>query len=309
LNLALYSAYGSDFAAAEQQAREAQTLGSPLGFLALAFAYLGQGRPVQAIESYQAGTKSTLYASYAASGLADVALYEGRYADAERILQEGAKADVAARNADRAASKFAALAYARLSRGQPRTAAAAAQEALRHSTAVKIRFLAARVFAETGAVDRARELAAGLASELQAEPQAYAKIVEGEVLLNAGDPRGAIRTLTEGTTLLDTWLGRFALGRAYLAAGAFTQADSEFDRCIGRRGEALALFLDEEPTYGYLPTVYYYQGRAREGLNTARFDESYRTYLAIRGRSSEDALVAETRARVNARTGRTAVAP
>ena len=127
--------------------------------------------------------------------------------------------------------------------------------------------------------------------------------------LKRGDSREAIRTLTEATMLLDTWLGRFALGRAHLATGAFIQADSEFDRCIGRRGEALALFLDEEPTYGYLPAVYYYQGRAREGMNTARFDESYRAYLAIRGGSSEDALAADARGRIGARTGRTAVQP
>ena len=43
------------------------------------------------------------------------------------------------------------------------------------------------------------------------------------------------------------------------------QADSEFDRCIKRRGEALSLFLDEEPTYAYFPPVHYYQARARGG--------------------------------------------
>ena len=92
-------------------------------------------------------------------------------------------------------------------------------------------------------------------------------------------------------------MGHFDLGRAYLEAGAFTQADSEFDRCITRRGETLALFLDEEPTYGYLPPVYYYQGRVREGLNNAGFADSYRAYLAIRGRSTEDALLPEVRRR------------
>ena len=88
--------------------------------------------------------------------------------------------------------------------------------------------------------------------------------------------------------MFDTWIGRFELGRAYFEAGAFTQADSEFDRCIQRRGEALSLFLDEDPTYGYLPSVYYYQGKSREGLKTVGFAESYRTYVDIRGKSIED---------------------
>jgi len=83
-----------------------------------------------------------------------------------------------------------------------------------------------------------------------------------------------------------------------LEAGAFTQADSEFDRCIKRRGEAQSLFLDEEPTYGYLPPVYYYQGRVREGLKNAGFAESYRTYLSIRGQSKEDPLLPEVRRHV-----------
>ena len=102
--------------------------------------------------------------------------------------------------------------------------------------------------------------------------------------LKNGDPRQAIKLLTEANGLLDTWIGHFDLGRAYLEAGLFAQADSEFDRCIKRRGEALSLFLDEEPTYGYLPPVYYYQGRAREGLKTEGFAESYRKYLNIRGK-------------------------
>jgi eukaryotic-like serine/threonine-protein kinase len=78
----------------------------------------------------------------------------------------------------------------------------------------------------------------------------------------------------------------------------FPQADSQFDLCMKRRGEALSLFLDEEPTYSYFPPVYYYQGRVREELKTAGFAESYRTYLAIRGQSKEDPLLREIQGRV-----------
>ena len=104
--------------------------------------------------------------------------------------------------------------------------------------------------------------------------------------------------LTKPTRHLDTWIGHFEMGRVYLAANAFPQADSEFDRCIARRGEVLALFLDDEPTFGYFPPVYYYQGRVREGLKTAGYVDSYRAYLDIRGRSTDDAAVAEVRKRI-----------
>jgi hypothetical protein len=57
----------------------------------------------------------------------------------------------------------------------------------------------------------------------------------------------------------------------------------------------LELFVDDMPTYGHLPEVYYYQGRAQQGLKNGGFAESYKTYLGIRGKSSEDRLVPEVR--------------
>src|SRR5262249_4715486 len=150
---------------------------------------------------------------------------------------------------------------------------------------------------------KARAVAAALSSELQPTPQVYGKVLEGAIALRSGDARLAVKVLTEASAQLDTWIGRFDLGRAYLAAGAYTQADSEFDRCLKRRGEAIPLFLDEEPTAGYLPPVYYYQGRVREELKTAAFAESYRTYLAIREKAGEDPLLADVHRRAGHEAG------
>jgi eukaryotic-like serine/threonine-protein kinase len=298
INLALYANYAGDFQTGEQ---EAQTIleADALAGLPLTFAQVGQGQLPLAMEGYQKlETIGVLGKSFAASGLADLAAYEGRFLDAVRILDQGAIADLASKNADRAAAKYASMAHKQLSRGQKGAALAAAEKALTNSRAVKIRFLAARTFVEAGEIAKSRPLIAGLASEPQAEPQAYAKILEGEVALQAGDARQAIKSLTEANELLDTWIGRFDLGRAYLEARMFPQADSQFDLCMKRRGEALSLFLDEEPTYSYFPPVYYYQGRVREELKTAGFAESYRTYLAIRGQSKEDPLLREIQGRV-----------
>jgi serine/threonine protein kinase/tetratricopeptide (TPR) repeat protein len=297
--LALYSSYASDFQTAEREARAIQDPGA-FSVLALAFAQLGQGQLAQTKETYQKlGMIDALGASLASSGLGDLAVYEGRFSDATQILEQGAAADLASQNPDRAAAKFASLARVHLLRNQTASAVAAARKALANSQEVKIRFLAARTFVEAGQNAEARDLAAGLSKEPQAEPRAYAKIIEGNIALKDGDARGAIKVLIEANDLLDTWIGHFDLGRAYLEAGAdqYTQADSEFDRCIKRRGEALALFVDEEPTYGYLPLVYYYQGRARQGMNTEGFRSSYRTYLEIRGNSTEDRLLPDVRRR------------
>jgi eukaryotic-like serine/threonine-protein kinase len=290
-NLALYANYAADFQTAEQ---EVQAIKQPDAYavLAAAFAQLGQRQFDAAANTYaKLAAMGPLGASMAASGLGDLAMVEGRYSDAARILERGVAADLAAKNGDTAAAKLALLAHVQLLRGQPASATAAAQKALENSNTVGVRFLAARAFIAADDPAAARELVHSLASALQAEPRSYAKILEGEIALHNGNPRQAIALLTEANGLLDTWIGRYVLGRAYLEAGAYAQADSEFDRCIKRRGEALSLFLDEQPTYGLMPPVYYYQGRVRQALKSEGFAQSYLEYRAIRGSSSEDSLL------------------
>ena len=103
---------------------------------------------------------------------------------------------------------------------------------------------------------------------------------------------------TGANQLVDTWIGHFELGRAYLQAGMFVEADSEFDRCMKRQGEALEIFQDSTPTFNYFPPIYYYQGRVREGLKSPGFAEPYRTYLGIRGKAQEDPLLADISRRI-----------
>lgn len=299
VNAALYSIYASDFATGEQEAMVAQELQDPWAQQALALARLGQGDLAAASAAYERlADVPGAGPSYTASGLADIAVYRGRFGEAVTRFADGAAADLTAGDGDRAAAKLAALAYAELARGRRREARLAADQALAHSTGMQIRFLVGRIHAEAGGTAQAQAIALALGNELQAEPRAYGRILDGLLALARGDTRQAVTHLTEANTLLDTWIGRFELGRAYLAAKAFTQADSEFDRCLKRSGEALSLFLDEEPTSGVLPPLHYYIGRARQGMGTAAFAESYERYLAIRGTSTEDPLVADIRTRL-----------
>jgi len=301
LYLSFYTSYNGDFPGGENEARAALALTrSPEGYLALAEAQVGEGQLSQAAETYRTLEKvSAVGASMAASGLADIDLYEGRFTEAMRRLEQGAAADVAAKMRENAADKLTTLGYVQLLRGERGAAVAAADKALAaDSQSVKIRFLAGKILAEAGQAAKAQKLANGLASELQAEPQAHAKIIAADLAVKRGQAREAIKTLTEANNLLDTWIGHLELGRAYLEAGLFVEADSEFDRCIKRRGEALELFMDNVPTFGYFPLVYYYQGRVREGLKSAGFAESYRNYLSIRGPAGEDPLLPEIRMRL-----------
>src|SRR6266446_3199332 len=300
-NLSFLSSLGGDFQTGEREGRAALQINPSLevGYINLAEAQMGQGQMSEAVETYHKLEKvSGKGASMAAVGLADLAAYGGRFADAVRLLEQGATADLAAKNPDNAAEKFVTLAHSQLLREQRGAAVAAADKALANSQSVQVRFLAGRIFAEAGEIAKAQKLAASLGSESKAEPQAYGKIIEGKSALKQGDSRQAIKTFTEADNLLDTWIGRLELGRAYLEAGLYVEADSEFDRCIKRRGEALELLTDNVPTYGYFPLVYYYQGRVREGLKTPAFADSYRAYLSIRGKAGEDPLLPEIRQRL-----------
>ena len=300
-NLALYSSYASDFKTAEQRAREVQVLDQTYstGFVSLAFAQLGQDRPDEARQTYeklqQVGGASAVAQnrSKAAAGMADVAIYAGRYNDAIRILQQGADEDLKAGFKEPAAMKLSALADTLLLKGRKSEAARAAERALEANQTVKIRFRAGMVFAAADQEARVREMIDKLSAETQPEPRAYAQILEGEIALRKGDVATAEKKFTDANGLLDTWIGHYQLGRAYLERGAYIEADSQFSTCFRRRGEAMALFLDESPTYGYFPLVHYYLGRAREGMKTESFADSYRSYLSIRGKAGEDPLIAE----------------
>jgi tetratricopeptide (TPR) repeat protein/predicted Ser/Thr protein kinase len=300
LNLSFISSFAGDFAAGEKEARAGLAINpsAAQGFLVLAEAQIGQGQIDKATESYHQLEKiGALPASTATAGLADLAAYQGEYAEASTILANGAAADVVAKNTDNAARKYLALGNIEELEGKHAAAVSDTGKALANSQTTQIEFLAANTYVDAGETARAQKLATSLSSELTNEPQAYGKIITGMIALKRKDANEAIRQITAANILLDTWIGHFDLGQAYLEAGAFTEADSEFDQCAKRRGEAIELFLDNVPTYAYFPPVYYYQGRAREGLKSEGFADFYKTYLSIRGQSSEDALVTDIRRR------------
>lgn len=301
INYSLYSCYAGNFQTCEGEAQKVLELNPNYeeGFVVLAYAQLGQSQLSQAAETYEKLSKiSPRGESVAAAGLANLALYQARVQDAIQILEKGAAADLAAKNPDAAADKYWMLAQAKLARGDKAGAAAAADRELVNSQSIKSRFLAGRVYVEAGQSAKAKKQAETLGAELQSEPQAYAKVILGEEALQAKDPKQALQRLEEAQGLMDSWVGRYDKGRAYLEARAFAEADSEFDRCVKRRGEVLEQFMDDMPTYSLLPMVYYSQGRAREGLGSPGFHESYQSYLDLRGKSTEDPLLAEIRRKV-----------
>jgi tetratricopeptide (TPR) repeat protein len=295
--LSFYMSYGGEFAGAEREARKAIEISpSAIANLALADAQVGLGQMSQAAETYRGLQKlNTQGASLAAAGLADLAAYDGRFNEAVKLLETGASADIAAKNPESAGAKYAVLSQLQLLRREKAPAVAAATKALTLSQDIAVKFFAARTFIEVGETAKAQKLVTAMAADQKLDPQVFAKVLEGDLALKRGDKNEAIKTLSDANKLLDTWIGRFELGRAYLEAGLFVEADSEFDRCLKRRGEAIELFMDNSPTIAFYPVLYYYLGRVRDGLKSPGAPDSYRQYLSIRQQAGEDPLLPEIR--------------
>jgi len=261
-----------------------------------------QGRTSEAAAEYKRLEEGGAYAaSLGAAGLADLALYEGRQDEARRILETAIPADI--KNGLNAFStqKRIMLAEVLVSLGRPADALKFVEEALTGTSNESVLYSGALIMLGAAREDKARGLAATLLAMPSPEPQAYARLVEGEIDLLKGKLPEAIKKFHEAQGQVDTWIGHVALGRAYLAAGQFTEAYSEFEGCLKRRGEAASVFLDDLPSMKRLPQVYYYLGRAQEGLKIGAAKESYKKYLEIKILAASDPLVEDAKLRLGSR--------
>jgi serine/threonine protein kinase/tetratricopeptide (TPR) repeat protein len=302
INFSMYALYAGDFdtAAKEAQAILSENPKFEQALRTLALAELGRGHDEEARQNYmQLQGVSSNGASIAATGLADLALYEGRLSDAASILEKAITGDLAAKDVESASDRTAALASIQITLGKTQEAVSSAAKASANSKDPGVLYRAAQVYLAAGQEAKALQLVAPLSQRLESEPQIYAKLIAGEAQLKKGNARDALNSFQEAQKLADTWLGHFEMGRAYLDAGAFTEASSEFDVCLKRRGEATSIFLDDVPSYHLLPAVYYYQGRAREGLNSPGAAESYKTFLSIKEKGAGDPLVADAQRRIS----------
>ncbi len=302
-NYALYALYAGDFDTAAKKARSilAESPKFDQAFRTLALAELGLGHNQEAQQNYLklqgVGARG---ASIAATGLADLELYEGRLEEAAAILEQAIADDLVAKDAEAGADRAATLALTELARGKTSKAISTAGKASARSTEPGVIYRAAQVYIAAGQEAKALQLVAPLSQRLETEPQVYAKLIAGEAQLKRGNAREALNSFQAAAKLANTWLGHFDMGLAYLAASAFTEASSEFDVCLKRRGEATSVFLDDIPSYHLLPAVYYYQGRAREGLHSSGAADSYTTFLTIKEKGTGDPLVADARRRLAA---------
>ena len=230
--------------------------------------------------------------------MADIALYEGRLTEAVAILDKGIEADMANKRPDLAAEKWVMLGQVRLARGQNPKAVEAANRAIALLNELNIAFPAAEIYISAGFENKAAAIAKDLGQKLEPEPRAHAKIIDALIAAKAGRPNDAVAACLEAQKIVDTWVGRLTLGKAYLEAKAFAEAHSEFDLCLKRRGEAASLFLNDVPSFRYAPQVYYYMGLAQNGLKSPAAKESFQSFLKVKEKTEPDPLVTDARKRI-----------
>ncbi len=269
-NAALFAMYGGQFDVAVTLATDALTLNLQFAkaYVALALSQLALGHAADAAATWdRLGAIDSVQArAFAASGRIDLALFEGRTADGLRLIDAAIVADRAAGDLVSVGRRLAVKADVLLAQGNTGAALKAARDAAAAGREFGTLYLAGKTMIGAGQTPAALELAVDLDNRLENEPRIYAALLQGEAALAAGRARDALTHFEAAQKLADTWLGRLSLGRAYLALGAFPEAASEFDRCIARKGEATAVFLDDLPSYRLMRPVDDLLKRARTGL-------------------------------------------
>jgi tetratricopeptide (TPR) repeat protein len=238
-------------------------------------------------------------ASWAYAGLADLAFYQGRLKDAVELLEEGITFDQEKNYRYYEANKHLILGQVQINQGKNTNVVESAEKALALNKRSEIKFAAACLFMNAGQDGRARDLAAEMVGEIQDIDHAYAKIISGSLAQKRGDVTNAIKLFDDACALVDMWLGRYALGRAYLEAGTYAEAFAEFEKCEKRRSEAMSVFLMDLPTCRYLDSLDYYMGRALEGMGSPAANEYYQKFLDNKANADPgNPLVSDTQSRL-----------
>lgn len=299
-NASLYALFAGDYDTSEREARAVLDINPTYedAFTILALCETAKGNFDQATEHWRkVESLSAGGASSASGGLADLALYRSDPELAISELQKGIDGDIVAKGTDAAAKKYVIMAEAQLMDGKKADALKSVKQGLAMSKA-NVMFAAARVYLMAGEVAQASALSAELSKQLEFTPQAFGKLIDGDIQLSRGNARQAVQLYRESERLADSWLAHFDLARAYIAAEAYTDASTELETCLRRRGEATDIYIDEQQTFRYFPATYYYLGRALEGLKSAQAADAYKSFLALKVPSAHDPMVDDAKKRL-----------
>ncbi len=257
-DFAIYALYAGDFDVATTRARAilAEDPHHVTAHVVLAATLLVNEDLEGARDVYEqlASAASDDAVSRAMLGLADLSIYLGQFDRARETLEQGIQHDLERGAQVAAATKYIALAEAFVGNGETADARNALASALATSDQDPIKVAAALAFLALEDTESATTIADELLTDERPNTRterAYALMIRAAAHRQSGRPIEAIDLLRSAAELADLWRVRYELGRAYLDIGKFVAAVDEFQRCRTRRGEATAIFLDQNPTFRY----------------------------------------------------------
>lgn len=276
-NYALFAMLAGEFENGEKHAEAllADDAGMWKAWLPVAMGNLSRGDLQGAEAAYASMAKSSERgAPFSNLGLADIALFEGDYEKAAELLRTGIDDNSTDGNRRLLGRKYIALAEAHIGLDDADSARQALRQGLEIQQGDGQIVPAALISLSLGDTEFAADLAATLSQELQPKTRSFGKVIEGAIATQDGRYADAIDALRSGIALTDTWLSRYYLGRAYFEAGRYIEALDEFEICWQRRGEATALFLDDdEPTWRYTAPLREWIAKSREQLGMSSTTE------------------------------------
>ena len=264
------------------------------GFACLAMAQTLLGEPDRTVETFK--RLAAVDPEFADETAADIALYQGRLDDARGLLQGQIDQALARNNPGDARTEFAALAELRMRR-HDKVGALAAATATLGGTSPRLNYLVGRVFVQAGRPEAAIALARAWTESTAADERMYTKLIDGDVLRERGRLRDAIAAYQEAGRIRDGWFVHERLGAAYLALGAWGDAERELSACVERRGE-IAVFAT--PSLHHLPAAHYALARAKEGGHRPDALATYQAFLALEPNAQNDPLADDARLRAAA---------
>ncbi len=295
MNYSMYAMYAGDFETSIAQSQKVLEQNPSFGYaiFTAARSAAADDRLEEAGQMYEdLGSSDALGAALAPIGRADLAMTSGLYGQAAGILEPLAPLSGASAES---APVLVMLAESYLALGRLDEAKQLASLAASLNDQESVLYPAARVLISAGDLEGGKEIATTLESQLQTQTVAYARLIEGEIALREGRLLEAIESLRDGRERHDNWFAHFLLGRAYVEGEQFAEALGELEISLDRKGEIVDLFLIDSATLRYLPPVYYWLGRAQEGLgSTVPARSNYRKYLELRGNTdAPDPLAAD----------------
>jgi tRNA A-37 threonylcarbamoyl transferase component Bud32/tetratricopeptide (TPR) repeat protein len=199
---------------------------------------------------------------FADEGRADLAMYDGRFAEAEALLRPLIAAAVASGEPANARTEYRSLARCRLHAGDRAGARAAARAAL-GGGGVVLQYALASTLVESGSEVEATRLAAAWSDKPSVLWRAYAKLLTGDILLHRGKGAEAAESYAAARSLHDEWRMHERLGEAYLLQGDLARARTELQLCADRRSEGAVL---ETPSLQYVSEAAAALARVKQGL-------------------------------------------